>query len=181
MHRYVLFLSFTLIFIHFHSDRDAENCTSDGTDTQITNTVTVWRMLRGKVCHTVISLPTHAHPVSDSDFLVFSVCLCNCVWGRTKESSCQTQKHWCFSAQAADPSTIISWIVWHTQHLSQTHKLPLSHALTQPLYGHYCQGDAVQLSLTCSFLSPSFPFVFRSLFSPFSLPPSRQFLSWSSD
>lgn len=45
------------------------------THIHITNTATVRRMLRGKVCHTVISLPTHAQPVSDSDFLVSFVCI----------------------------------------------------------------------------------------------------------
>lgn len=33
-----------------------------------------WMMLRGKVCFTVISLPTHVGPGSESDFLVSSVC-----------------------------------------------------------------------------------------------------------
>lgn len=95
-----------------------------------TNTVTVWRMMRGKVCRTVISLPTHAHPVSDSDFLVFSVCvsvfmqLCE----RENKSECVPDTETLvFSAQAADLSTIISWIVLHAQHLSQTHTNCLFH------------------------------------------------------
>lgn len=109
------------------------------------------------------------------------MCLCNCVRGRTRESACQTQKLWCFSAQAADLSSIISWIVLHAQHLSRTHtELPLSHTQTQPLYSHYCQADAVQPSLTCSFslihLLPSPPF-FLSLSCPSPLVPSIQTVS----
>lgn len=109
----------------------------------------------------MISLPTHGHPVSDSNFLVFSVCvrvfmqLCERVRARHRNS-----------VRAADLSSIISWIVLHAQHLSQTHKLPLSHTQAQALYSHYCQADAVQSSLTCSFslihLFPS-PFSFFSL------------------
>lgn len=97
--------------------------------------------------------------------------------GRTRERACQTQKLCCFSAQAADLYTIISWIVLHAQHLSQRHtKLPLSHTQTRPLYSHYCQADAVQPSLTCSFplihLLPS-PLSFLLLFfvSPLSSTP----------
>ena len=162
-------------------------------------------MLRGKVCRTVISLPTHACPVSESDFLVFSayvsVFMQPCVRENKRECVPDTETL-VFSAQAADFSTIISWIVLHAQHLSRAHtKLPLSHTQTQPLYGHYCQADAVQPSLTCSlslssisFLLPSFfvlclsslistsassifppPLLFSSL-----LYQSRQFRSWSS-
>lgn len=62
-----------------------------------------------------------------------------------------------------------------TTSVSDTHKLPLSHTQTQPLYSHYCQADAVQPSLTCSVslmhLLPSFfvlllPLIFPPLAFP---------------
>ncbi len=100
-----------------HSDDSAQTFKHKHT----TNTVTVCRMLRGKVCRAVISLPTHAHPVSDSDFFVLSVCasvfmqLCE----RANKRECVPDTETLlFSAQAAALSTIISWIVLHAQHLS---------------------------------------------------------------
>lgn len=92
---------------------------------------------RRKVCRTVISLPTHAHPVSDSDFLVFSVCvsvfmqLCE---RENKRECVPDTETLVFSAQAADLSTIISWIVLHAQHLSQTHTNWLFHTHTNSHY-----------------------------------------------
>lgn len=58
-----------------------------------------------------------------------------------------------------------------TTSVSNTHKLPLSHTQTQPLYTHYCQADAVQPSLTCSFslihlLPPSPPPAFFLCLAP---------------
>lgn len=74
-----------------------------------------------------------------------------------------------------------------TTSVSNTHKLPLSHTQTQPLYTHYCQADAVQPSLTCSFslihlLPPSPPPAFflclaPLLSSPLSLSASIQTVS----
>lgn len=91
-----------------------------------------WRMRRGKVCRAVISLPTHARPVSESHFLVFGVCVSVFMQLHARERErerAREQERECvpdteslvFSSQAADFSTIISWIVLRAQHLSQTH------------------------------------------------------------
>lgn len=71
-----------------------------------------------------------------------------------------------FSVQAADFSAIISWIVLHAQHLSRTHTNCFFHFIQAwLLYGHYCQADAGQPSLTCLFclihlLPPFSSFIF---------------------
>lgn len=41
--------------------------------------------------------------------------------------------------------------VAYAQHLLQAHTNCLFHTQIQPLYSHYCQPDAVQSSVTCSF------------------------------
>lgn len=101
-----------------------------GTELKYTaSPVTAWGCWDEEVCCTVILLPTHARPVSESDFLEFSVrvkCIYANVSERTRVSACQTQRL-LFSAQAADLSAIISWIVLHAQHLSQTHTSCLCH------------------------------------------------------
>ncbi len=113
-----------------------------------------WRMLRGKVCRTVISLPTHAHPVSDSDFVVLSVCVSVfmrlCERENKRECVPDTETGVVGSGGRSLYDNQLDCLA-RTTSVSNTHKLPLSHTQTQPLYSHYCQADAVQPSLTCSF------------------------------
>lgn len=68
----------------------------------------------------------------------------------TSVNACQTQKHWWFGAQAADLCSVIAWIVLHAQHLLPAHTNCLFQTQTHHC-SHYCQPDAVQSSLTCSF------------------------------
>lgn len=105
-------------------------------------------------------------------------CLCNCVRGRTKESACQTLKHcWFFGSGSRSR--------YNNQLDCVARTTSVSNIQTQPLYSHYCQNDAVQPSLTCSFSLISFLSSRLSCFLlllsfPFCLPSSRRFRSWSS-
>lgn len=90
-------------------------------------------MLRGKVCSTVISLPTHAGPFSENNFLVSSVCTSVFMQLCEKENNkgCMPDTlTLVFSFKAAKCATITRWIVLHAQ--------------PPPSWTHYWNANSVQ-------------------------------------
>lgn len=100
-------------------------------------------------------LTTHTCPSCIGKRLSCFLCVCKCVYATVCEREQERVR-----ARHRDSGVFSSGsrflydnqldCLARTTSVSNTHKLPLSHTQMQPLYGHYCQADAVQPSLTCS-------------------------------